>query len=179
MPSRESAILAQESQPTETATFSKRELVIRYSRLSGEEAVGIGINSEYAEVAALAFQGASIKPEDMTIEPLYREVVEEMRAQGLNENLALLSLVNKRQNTSERFLASRFFEQLQERKSIYGFARAFVARVKDGVSVENIIAFINRERGRFKNAGFVVRAFPLTLHRGCHLDRTCRKRLGC
>ncbi len=174
MPSRESAILAQESQPTETATFSKRELVIRYSRLSGEEAVGIGINSEYAEVAALAFQGASIKPEDMTIEPLYREVVEEMRAQGLNENLALLSLVNKRQNTSERFLASRFFEQLQERKSIYGFARAFVARVKDGVSVENIIAFINRERGRFKNAGFVVRAFPLTLSpiAGSQIEKT-------
>lgn len=141
----------------------KDELIIRYSRRTGEEAVGRGIDVEYAEVAALALQGSSIPPEQVVVTPLYPEVVDEMRAQGFTENLALLSLIRKYDGPSQRLITSSFFEGLQERNSPYGFARAFVVRFKTQQDVSAIIQAINRGKVFFRSKNLNVRASPVVL----------------
>jgi hypothetical protein len=50
------SLVAQETNSPPTSAYAADEVIIRYSRLSGEEAVGLGIATEHAEVAALALQ---------------------------------------------------------------------------------------------------------------------------
>jgi hypothetical protein len=155
--------LAQDNSSSTTARYSAKEFIIRYSRLSGEEPVGFGVNTDYAEVSALAFQGLPVTPDKTDIQPLFKEVADEMRAKNFDENLALLSLIEKYKSSSKRLLASTFFEQLQERKSSHGFARAFVVRLSDGVDASSIIAQVNRRERQFRAAGFQIRASPVTI----------------
>jgi len=120
--------LAQQAGAPVGNQIAPNEIIIRYSRLSGEESVGGKVSEDYATVAALALQGFSIPTDQVSIEPLFKDVVGEMRQQVLSENLALLSLVKKYVTTSERFLSSAFFSHIQEKNSRYGFARMFVLR---------------------------------------------------
>jgi hypothetical protein len=153
--------LAQPAGAPAGSQFAQNEIVIRFSRLSGDEAVGSKIDEDYASVAALALQGFSIPTNQVSIEPLFKDVVGEMRQQGLSENLALLSLVKKYVTTSDRFLSSVFFSHIQERNSRYGFARMFVIRVSSTQTAQQTIQIINQINQRsdfFKQNNLMVRA---------------------
>lgn len=163
VPKESDSPLAQESGAPAAPAYAADEVIIRYSRLSGEEAVGLAIATEHAEVAALAFKGFNIAPEKLRIDPLYPEVFDEMRSAGLNENLALLSLIKKYEPSSKRFLESTFFTQLQERKSRYGFSRAFVVRFESQQKIQEIVDGINKERRAFRLKGFFITASPIQL----------------
>lgn len=157
------SLVAQETNSPPTSAYAADEVIIRYSRLSGEEAVGLGIATEHAEVAALAFKGLNISADQLKVDPLYPEVFDEMRSSGLNENLALLSLLKKYEPSSKRFLESRFFSQLQERKSRYGFSRGFVVRFTSSQNIQELVDHINKQRRAFRSKGFFITASPVQL----------------
>jgi hypothetical protein len=154
---------AQERIRPPAAAFAADEIIIRYSRLSGEEVVGLGIATEHAEVAALALKGLNLPTEKLRIDPLYPEVFDEMRSTGLNENLAILSLVKKYEPSSKRFLESTFFAQLQDRRSRYGFSRGFTVRFDSPQNIQGVVDGINKDRRAFRSKGFFITASPVQL----------------
>lgn len=143
---------------------SPRELVVSYSRLTKEEVTGVGIYQDYKDVAAVVFQGLPVTPSDYTITPLYKELVGEMQTKNVSENMALLSLIGNFNNSSERFLKSNFYTDLQNRLSSYGFARNFVVRFNsERQDLPQLINQIERKKAFFRANNLLVRVSPVRL----------------
>jgi hypothetical protein len=151
---------SQQQSPSEEVATG--ELILHYAYVTPPKQTvsGKAIDLEYAKAAEVALEGLGLPADQVQIEPLFNELVEEMRSKDQPESLALLSLIESYKTTSNRFLNSLFFTRIQKRP--YNFAQAMVIKFPMPVKMkmDQVFDTIRSRRSRQRARNLIITPPP-------------------